>query len=180
MPAHRKKNHWIVVAITTTIFPIIFLSIYLHRYFTNNSHLEFKETSQHANSSLPKSIYISSIVNSEIVIALSREGSLPIAQSKPTYLLNSPKPGDNANIIIYGHNSSDVFGNLHTIKKGEEIIISTSDGTIYPYRVTEILIVDPSNTEPLQTTNYELLTLYTCTGLLDSKRLVVQALPIER
>lgn len=180
MPAHRKKNHWIVVAVVTTILSIVFLFSYFLRSITNIDHLEVTKTSQQANSSLPRSIYINSIVNSEIIIALSQEGNLPIAQDKPTYLLNSPKPGDNANIIIYGHNSNDVFGNLHTIKKGKEIIISTNDGTIYPYLVTEILIVEPSNTKPLQATNYELLTLYTCTGLLDSKRLVVQALPFEK
>jgi|GEM_PF-2547666 len=180
MSAHRKKNHWIVVAIATTILFVVFLSSYLLRNIANTSHFEVAQPAHQINSSLPKSIYISPIVNSEIVVALTQEENLPIAQDKPTYLLNSPKPGDNKNIIIYGHNSNDVFGNLHTIKKGDEIIISTSEGTIHPYRVTEILVVEPSNTKPLQPTNYELLTLYTCTGLLDSKRLVIQALPIEK
>ncbi len=179
MSAHRKKNHWIVVAIATTILSVVFLSNYLLRNIANIDHLDDAKVSQQINLALPKSIYISSIVNSEIMVAITQEENLPIAQDKPTYLLNSPKPGDDANIIIYGHNSNDVFGNLHTIKKGEEIIIGTSEGTIHPYRVTEILIVEPSNTKPLQATNYELLTLYTCTGLLDSKRLVIQAQPVE-
>ena len=60
---------------------------------------------------------------------------------------------------------------------GDSIILKTESNQEYSYSVSEILTVIPDQTEVLAPTDHEVLTLYTCTGLLDQKRLIVKALP---
>jgi LPXTG-site transpeptidase (sortase) family protein len=94
-----------------------------------------------------------------------------------SHLETSANPAEGGNIIIYAHNTKDRFGNLQNIKKGEFIKIYTNDAKIYTYEVKNILVVDPTQAELLQPTKKEVLTIYTCTGFADLKRLVIQATP---
>lgn len=82
-------------------------------------------------------------------------------------------PGDLGNTVIFGHsvlpqffnpkNYLTIFSTLHTLKKGQEIDI-TSDGVSYRYLITDIYQVLPDNLEPLaQSYDGHHLTLITCT-----------------
>lgn len=100
-----------------------------------------------------------------------------ISKNKATYLTRSGIPGETGNIVIYGHNKKSIFGDLVLLKPGDPIIIETIDKNIFRYIVTKSLTVDPDNISIAYPTPTERLTLYTCTGLFDSKRLVIQAIP---
>lgn len=101
-----------------------------------------------------------------------------IADSGASFLKGSSAPGFGGNIVIYGHNKNAIFGRLKTIKKDDEITLLNENGEMFKYKVSEILTVNPDQIEVVSPTNYEVLTIYTCTGFLDSKRLVVKANPL--
>lgn len=87
----------------------------------------------------------------------------------------SARPGETGNIIIYSHNWRRLFGPLQQVKIGDQVALATSDGATYTYTIQSRSVVDPSQIDALRPTTSEVLTLYTCTGLLDTKRLVLQA-----
>lgn len=86
-------------------------------------------------------------------------------------------PGEGGTIILSGHNSSKLLGNLKDIKSGQKIIITTEYG-IFTYEVTktDIMNSDEYNKIVLDDSKEELI-LYTCypfeNVLYGSKRFVV-------
>ncbi|MBI2036131.1 class D sortase [Candidatus Microgenomates bacterium] len=98
----------------------------------------------------------------------------------------SSLPGEYGNAVIFGHsilpqffdpkNYKAIFSTLHTLKIGDEIII-TLDGVTYKYSIFEFKIVEPENISVLeQTYDNSYVTLITCTPPGTYwKRLVVKA-----
>jgi len=95
-----------------------------------------------------------------------------------SHLDTSARPGEGNNIVLYAHNTKPLFGSLKTIKIGDRITLRNDLGDIYEYDVTNTLTVLPTQIEAVLPTESEQLTLYTCTGLFDSHRFIVQAKPV--
>lgn len=104
-------------------------------------------------------------------------GLWQISDTTATHLVQSANPGERGNIVIYGHNKKHIFGNLYQLKEGNIVTIISNDGTKHEYKIRETKIVDPSAVEEIAPTDHEVLTLFTCTGFMDSKRLVIKAYP---
>lgn len=90
-------------------------------------------------------------------------------------------PGEEGNFAVAGHRgtlNNNVFNDLHNIEENDEIIIESLNGT-YIYKVTDSFIVNPTETEILNTTPRKSeITIVTCT--LDGKeRLIVKGILIE-
>jgi len=83
-------------------------------------------------------------------------------------------PGENGNQVIFAHARDGLFLPLLYVKKGMKVTISTESET-YTYEVNEIKEVYPDQTEVIAPTEDETLTLYTCSGFGDKKRLIVTA-----
>lgn len=109
--------------------------------------------------------------------ALSEQG-WSIAANKSNYLLDSARPGENSNVVIYGHNLLSILGKLKLAEVGDTVRIETADKEIW-YEITSKQVVWPTEVRVIQPTDSETLTVFTCTGLLDSQRLVIQAKPIR-
>jgi sortase A len=92
--------------------------------------------------------------------------------------VGSANPGQNGNIVVFAHARNELFGPLRDIKKDETIYILTKDRW-YRYSVSGTKLVDPSQIENIKPTDSEQLTLFTCSGFLDSKRLIVHAKPLN-
>lgn len=108
--------------------------------------------------------------------ATIENGKWPITTEGLSYLKSTPYPGELGNALFYGHNWPNLLGNLEDIKVGDEIIITNQSGHTFTYTVHFISIVKPTDTHIFQNTPDYRLTLYTCTGFLDTKRLVVTAI----
>ena len=93
-----------------------------------------------------------------------------------SYLVSSPLPGETGNSIIYAHNWASLFGNLTRAKPGEEVDITTADGSVKKFIIEYTSVVTPDESNILSQTKDKRITLYTCTGFLDSKRFVVVAI----
>lgn len=94
-------------------------------------------------------------------------------------LLSSPEPGHIGNSVIYGHNWKNIFANLLKVKPGQIVEIRYVDGSSKKFKITFTQTVGPDQTQILDNTNDRRVTLYTCTGFLDSKRFVVVATLFE-
>lgn len=91
-----------------------------------------------------------------------------------SWLKNSDVP-PKGNVVLYGHNTKELLGNLHKLAIGSEIVVGT-DTEHYTYIVEKTLIVDPEDLEILSSAQ-DRLVIFTCVGFADSKRLVVVAVP---
>ena len=94
-----------------------------------------------------------------------------------SYLKTSPLPGDIGNSVMYGHNWENILGNLNNIKIETEIEITFSDGQIRVFKFDDKFEVTVDQTHVLNQSDHPKLTIYTCDNFLDSKRLVVTAVP---
>lgn len=104
------------------------------------------------------------------------DGVWQIHPNDANYLVSSAGIGDNGNVIVYGHNKNDILGPLRWIKEGAIVEVLASDGLSYEYEVVSLKEVEPDNLEYIKPSDYEVLTIYTCTGFLDTKRFIVQAI----
>ncbi len=131
-----------------------------------------------SRSQVPKPVRI--IAPGKIDIALEPQvvdgTRTTVSPNAGSYLANGVRPGQGGNVIIYGHNKKEIFGHLSQLKVGDSVQVRTEDGRMWNYVITERAVVDQTDTTLLQPQNGEMLTLYTCSGLFDSKRLVVRAL----
>lgn len=127
--------------------------------------------------SAPSFVTIPGKVSLPIVEAGKVNGVWLVADRSANHVEQSAVPGEPGNIIIYAHNKFDMFGPLITVKPGEEVSIRSKDNTLHRYKVVVVQEVNVENTFFLQPTASEVLTLYTCSGFLDSKRFIVRAVP---
>lgn len=167
------------------IMGLILIGIWgLHRYFYNrslslSSALVASYKSQRSQVSYPIHITIGNKISLHVVEETLVNGTLVVSPTDANHLLASALPGEPGNIIMYGHNLNSVFGYLVDARVGDPVRIYTDDGRLHAYKISEINIVDPTQTALLAPEDHEVLTLYTCTGLLDSLRFVARAIPTQ-
>lgn len=78
---------------------------------------------------------------------------------------------ENNDIFLAGHNIKEVFRNLHIIKKGDIVKITTI-ASCYKYKVIKILTVNEEETNYLINNHMNYLTMMTCTNEAN-KRLII-------
>ncbi|MGH7204492.1 MAG: sortase [Candidatus Levyibacteriota bacterium] len=93
-----------------------------------------------------------------------------------SYLTSSPLPGTKGNSIVYAHNWRSLFGNLVNAHVGEQVIVTYPNNTKKTFVIAYTSVVDPNQSTILAPSNDKRITLYTCTGILDSKRFVAVAI----
>jgi sortase A len=89
----------------------------------------------------------------------------------------SANPGENGNVVLSGHDDvfGEVFRDLDRLQPGDEVILTTAQRQ-FVYRVTETLIVEPTQVEVMNSTSDPTVTLISCYPyMVDDKRIVVFA-----
>lgn len=125
-----------------------------------------------------KPVYIKSYpLGIDVSVKESRivNGVWTINPNSANFLISSKGLGEEGNTLIYGHNKNEILGPLRWASVDTIIEVTGSDNTVYKYKVIKTDIVDPDNLKYVLPTESETLTLYTCTGFLDSKRFVAIA-----
>lgn len=125
----------------------------------------------------PRRITISNL-NIDLALIDSKifDGKWETTDMGASYLASSPIPGETGNSIIYAHNWASLFGNLISILPGDEVKIEYADGTTKAFVVKYTSTVTPDTYSILAPTDDKRITMYTCTGFLDSHRFVAVAL----
>ena len=104
-------------------------------------------------------------------------GTWIISPNNANHVSQSASPGNPGNTIIYAHNTPHMFGPLRATTKGDTVILTLNNGAEFIYRVSQTAEVNPADVSLLRPTLTEVVTLYTCSGFLDSKRFVIRAIP---
>jgi len=132
-----------------------------------------KETT---NSLYPLAITINSInVNLPIIPAAKTNGKFETTKNGVTYLTDSVLPAQTGNSVFYGHNWSNLLGNLKNVKRGDTIELKYSNGEVKTFTVDLITEMPAEYAKVSLDSNQKVMTIYTCSGFLDSKRIIVTA-----
>lgn len=101
-----------------------------------------------------------------------------VSQEGVSYYTESSLPKQGGNTVLYGHNKARILGGLVAMKKGDKIDLTLDNGEVLSYEVSETKTIKPNQVDILNQTKEAQLTIYTCTGFLDSARFVVIAKPL--
>lgn len=180
----RKREVKKKIFLSLTILGVSLTLFGFFGYFYSRAVLSFSrapETSQPENRKpIPTKIVINDLkMNLDISEGRIVNNIWEISEKGSSHLNISANPGEGGNVIIYGHNKKIIFGSLPYIKIGATVQITTQDEKIHLYKVVSKNTVNPNDLTLLSPTNEETLTIYTCTGFLDSKRFVLVAKPLN-
>ncbi len=92
-----------------------------------------------------------------------------------SYLVSSPLPGTQGNSVVYGHNWTNLLGPLNKVKPGDALFVKYGTNSM-KFTVQFVGIVAANTMSIIAPTTDTRVTLYTCTGFLDSQRIVVTAI----
>lgn len=105
-------------------------------------------------------------------------GYWELSENTASFGLGSAYPGQSGNTVIFAHAREGLFLPLRQVEKDTSVYVLTDDRW-HRYKVTETKLVSPKQVEVVSPTENEQLTLFTCSGFLDTKRLIVIATPTE-
>jgi LPXTG-site transpeptidase (sortase) family protein len=164
-----------------SLFLILFGILSVLFYFNQTIQLAFFtpkfQAAAQTNSSTPVEISIPAVnLKLNTKNTSIKNGVWEIAEKSASYLSTSAKPGQKSPIIIYAHNTEQLFGPILSLSPGATIILRTSDGKNHLYKINKTLEVYPSQMEVFDQKE-EVLILYTCSGFADLKRFIVIAKP---
>lgn len=121
----------------------------------------------------PQKIIIPAIsIDLEITEAAIIDGHWEVSETFANHGIGSAYPGQKGNMVIFAHAREHLFLNLQNSSIGNQITI-VADKKKYTYTVTEIIQVTPDQLEVIAPTDDEWITLFTCSGFADEKRLIV-------
>ncbi len=130
------------------------------------------------NQNIPVRILIpNSEIDLKVVPAEIVNGYWETSDTSASYGLGSGHPQSKSNTVIFAHARKGLFYNLKDTKIGEVIYLFTKEKW-FRYKVNKITTVYPNEIEVIKPTKDEILTIYTCTGFYDEKRLIVTAVPL--
>jgi LPXTG-site transpeptidase (sortase) family protein len=97
--------------------------------------------------------------------------------------LTSAQPGERGNVVLAAHRDT-FFAGLRGAKKGDVVVLSTTDGKKHKYRISKTFVVDPSAHWVMEpSTKKKMLTLITCYPFRyvgsAPQRFIVQAEPVD-
>ncbi len=166
-----------------SIFGIICIILAAVLFYQRNNpkRIKFSQPPQAVKISNSKNISPTRIaikkVNIDLIIFPAKiiDQQWDISTQGASWLDISPIPGERGNSILYGHNWTNLMGNLIFVRPGQEIEITYKNGSKKIFIVDKTAIVSPTNVSVLRQTSDKRITVYTCTGLFDEKRFIVAA-----
>ena len=124
----------------------------------------------------PAKIFIPQLKRTlEISDGFIKDNRWTVSSTGVSYLTTSGNLGQAGNVVLYGHNTKDVLGSLWKVQVGDVVEVTDSGGNIRKYEIFERKEVKPNAVEILESADDERLTIYTCSGFLDTARFVVIA-----
>jgi LPXTG-site transpeptidase (sortase) family protein len=173
----RRKLPWVFLSLSIICFGTAWFFVW-QRYF-NPHRLDFTHQPAQITSKftvLPIRLVIADLnIDLPVIPSQIINGAWMTTPAGVSYLTASARPGQPGNSIFYGHNWPVILGNLLQAKVGQDILVYNSDGSQKLFKIQLIKEVKPDDTSILLSTFKPVLTIYTCSGFLDSRRFVVVA-----
>lgn len=148
-----------------------------NRLAFHNYEYSKSETQMIEKDNLPTNIRIPELnLDLQVVPAEIKGQDWKTTKDGVSYLVSSPVPGEEGNSVMYAHNWAGLFRDLPQIKAGNVVEVEYADKTKKKFAIAYTLEVSPDDISVLQSSNDKRLTLYTCSGFLDSKRFIAVAM----
>lgn len=114
----------------------------------------------------------------DLKVAIGEGTDLKTLKYAVGHFKNTAMPGQKGNFCLAGHRSytfGEYFNRLGEIKIGDEITVKTISGD-FKYKVYDIKVVLPEETDVLNSTEDATMTLVTCTPIrVATHRLIIKA-----
>ena len=174
----KKILSWFLILQSFSLLTVGLFQVYLHEAPTQLAFNNYTVEKSVTNKGLtPSRITISDLgIDLPVYQAAIVNNNWPTTTRGASYLTSSPLPGSMGNSVIYAHNWESLFGHLRNAKVGEKVIVTYPDNTKKTFVIAYTSIVSPNQSSILASSNDKRITLYTCTGFLDSKRFVAVAI----
>ena len=101
-----------------------------------------------------------------------------VSETGVSFYTDSAIPG-HGNSVLYGHNRKGILGGLWRLNEGDFVYVILKNGHFVKYQISEEKEIKPTQVEILAQTQDSKLTLYTCSGFLDTARFVVIGSQVE-
>jgi len=173
---------WFLLIQSFSLLTVGIYQLYLHEApsllaFSNYSVQQKNILSEPSEKEAPIRITISAVgIDLPIYTATIKNNVWQTTDLGASYLTSSPLPGATGNSIVYGHNWTSLFGKLVNARVGDKVVITYPDHTTKTFVIAYTSVVTPDEGSILDRTDDKRITLYTCTGLFDSKRFVAVAI----
>ena len=189
-PRSKKKSLKLKFYLTffSALFLISFGGALVFKAAVNSGYLDFLGTQDLPQSQIaqretrnnPTRINIPKIErNLEISDGFVSDNRWTVAKTGVSYLTTSGVLGKEGNVVLYGHNTKDVLGGLWKVQNGDIVEVTADSGRVYRYEIFERKEVKPNAVEILDNVGDSRLTIYTCSGFLDTARFVVVGKLVE-
>lgn len=116
-------------------------------------------------------------VDLPVVEARVVNGYWETSETKASHGIGSANPGEPGNTVIFAHARDGLFLPLRNVTKGTRVYVMTKDRW-YGYSIEAVKLVTPDQVQTIGQTEDERLTLFTCSGFLDSKRVIAVGKPL--
>lgn len=125
----------------------------------------------------PQPVCLLNIPKIDLDVAVAEGTSSSVLRHAAGHFKGTAMPGQTGNFSLIGHRSyvsGQFFNRLDELEIGDPLIVEYA-GQTFTYAVSEILVVEPSDTWVLDSTPDAQITLVTCTPLLAAThRLIVK------
>lgn len=114
-------------------------------------------------------------ITAQVAAGGYKDGKWILDSDYVLYLPTSARLGQGGNTILYAHSREKLFGNLKKTSIGDQVILGDANGKMYSYKIYSVEYIKPYEIEKINTGAKDTVTLFTCDGWFDEKRLVVKA-----
>ena len=174
----KKILSWFLILQSFSLLTVGAYQLYLSEAPTTLSFTNYSAEKTITTSGLtPSRIMISDLgINLPVYQANIVNKVWPTTTQGASYLSSSPLPGNTGNSVIYAHNWVSLFGHLRDARVGQEVVVTYPDHTKKTFVIAYTSVVPSDQASILAPSSDKRLTLYTCTGFLDSQRFVAVAI----
>jgi LPXTG-site transpeptidase (sortase) family protein len=182
----KKQNHFLKYKLIGLLFFALALSILIapqlmpKKIIDNKNPIKINAalySSKNITNNPVRILIPNAAIDLKVIDAQIVNGYWELSDTTASYGLGSGHPGEKNNTVIFAHARVGLFYNLKDVKVNDTVYVFTKDKW-YRYKVNKIDAVYPNQTEVIKPTKTQVLTLYTCTGFYDEKRLIVTAIPL--
>jgi len=161
-----------------SLFILLFPSYLKHNSKLNPVKVNFELKESQDKELIPDRIILPDVnINVIVKEAKIEKGYWQVFDNTASYGQGSAVLNEKGNMVIFAHAREGLFYNLKDIKENDLVFVYNKKQR-FTYKVKKIKSVYPNETNVIAPTKNEILTLYTCTGFYDEKRLVVVAKPV--
>lgn len=163
-PADRlRRRRRLIVVVFLGIFAVFVWDVVAGRvvHDQRQRHLAFDVTQPKRSINDGEAFMLLQVPRIGVNTVVAEGSSTGVLRSGPGHVAGTATPGERGNSVVVGRRSryAGPFGELGTLKSGDQIVVKTRAGLLRGYTVERVVNVDADSRAPLASSKVERLTL---------------------